>query len=526
MTAPAANRVPLSPLGFLDRNADVFPDRTGFVRSDRTEVSWATMRDRAVRLAAALRASGIGRGDTVAVLAPNDLPLLEAHYGVPASGAALVALNVRLAAPEYAGILGHAGCRVLVVDASLVPALGDLGGLPDTLERLVVIGDPGTSAAPAGDYESWLADAPLPAAVRLGLPDDEDQPIAINYTSGTTGTPKGAVYTHRGAYLNATGQALQFGLSPQAVYLWTLPMFHCNGWCFTWAVTAASATHVGTLRFDAAEALDVIEQRGVTHLCGAPVVLNALADAAGDRRFAQPVHAATGGAPPSPSVLERLGDLGVEVLHLYGLTETYGPSLICERQPGWERLGRDDLAAKLARQGVRTVNVHDVRVVDADLRHVPADATTIGEIVVRSNTVMAGYLGDEAATERAFSGGWFHTGDLAVVHPDGYLEIRDRAKDLIVSGGENISSIEVENAIASHPAVRAVAVVGAPDERWGEVPVAHVEVRDGATLTGVEVVAHVRRQLAGFKVPKRVVFGPLPVTSTGKIRKTELRART
>jgi fatty-acyl-CoA synthase len=519
-----ANRVPLSPLSFLDRAADVFPDRAGFVRPDDTEVTYRELHARAGRLAAGLRAAGIGEGDTVAVLAPNDLPLLEAHSGVPASGAALVALNVRLAPAEYRHILRHAGCRVLIVDASLADRVHAVRDEVASLELVLEVTDGDPSSVADQAYGAWLATHEAPAG-HLPGPADEDQPIAINYTSGTTGDPKGAIYTHRGAYLNATGQALQFELTARSVYLWTLPMFHCNGWCYTWAVTAAGATHVGTLRFDAAEALAVIERHGVTHLCGAPVVLDALAQegASTGRRFDHPVRAATGGAPPSPTVLERMGDLGVEVLHLYGLTETYGPSLVCEPQPGWGELDPAALAAKLSRQGVRTVNVHEVRVVDPEMSDVPADGETVGEIVIRANTVMAGYLDAPDATERAFAGGWFHTGDLAVRHADGYVEVRDRAKDIIISGGENVSSIEVENVLGGHPDVADVAVVGAPDERWGEVPVAFVTPRAGASPTADDLIAHVRHHLAGFKAPKAIHFRELPRTSTGKIKKHELR---
>ncbi len=517
------NQVPLSPLSFLDRAAEVFPTKIAAHRPAAEPVTYADLWDRALRLAAALTALGVGKGDRVAVLAPNDVELLEAHYGIPAAGAAIVALNVRLAPQEYEHILRHAGCRVLIVDRSLREQVEGVGDHVEELETIVEIGS-GQGSAAETDYDDWLART-SPTRARLGLPDHEDDPIAVNYTSGTTGSPKGVVYTHRGAYLNAMGQALQFGLSPGSVYLWTLPMFHCNGWCYTWAVTAVGGTHVCARSFDASAALEDIERFGVTHLCGAPIVLSSLAEAGVDQAqpFTHEVRAATGGAPPSPAVLARMKTLGVEVVHLYGLTETYGPSLVCEVQPAWDALDDEQLAEKQSRQGVRTINVQDVRVVDGSLEDVPSDGEVVGEIVVRSNTVMAGYLDDPEATAAAFHGGWFRTGDLAVRHPDGYVEIRDRAKDIIISGGENVSSIEVENVIAEHPDVLEVAVVAASHAKWGEVPVAYVTLRGGSQLTEDEVIAHVRKRLAGFKTPKAVVFGDLPRTSTGKIRKNELR---
>ena len=519
-----ANKVPLSPLSFLDRAAEVFPTKIAVYRPTAEPITYAELHTRALQLAAALADVGVGKGDRVAILAPNDVELLEAHSGIPAAGASIVALNVRLAPQEYEQILRHAGCRVLIVDRSLRDRVQGIRDRVEALELIVEI-DPGQDTTSEVDYGTWLARTSV-RRMTLGLPDDEHDPIAVNYTSGTTGHPKGVVYTHRGAYLNAMGQALQFGLSSGSVYLWTLPMFHCNGWCYTWAVTAVGATHVCTRSFDAAAALEDIERRGVTHLCGAPIVLSSLAEAGvgQDRPFSHAVRAATGGAPPSPTVLARMRSLGVEVVHLYGLTETYGPSLVCELQPSWDGLDAQQLAEKQSRQGVRTINVQDVRVVDDQLVDVPNDGDTVGEIVVRSNTVMAGYLHDPEATSAAFHGGWVRTGDLAVRHPDGYAEIRDRAKDIIISGGENVSSIEVENVIAQHPKVLEVAVVAAAHDTWGEVPVAFVTLREGETATSEEVVAFVRERLAGFKTPKAVTFQELPRTSTGKIRKNELRS--
>jgi fatty-acyl-CoA synthase len=519
-----ANQVPLSPVSFLNRSAEVFADDVGVVAGDGTTVTHAGLLGRAARLAGQVRAAGVGQGERVAVLAPNDLPLLEAHYGVPAAGAVLVALNTRLSATEYVEILGHSSAGVLIVDHSLLDRLGDkLRDRVPGLKLVLEVTQGALSSVADADYETWLAEGD--EAERLPLPEHEDLPIALNYTSGTTGHAKGAIYTHRGAYLAALGQALGLGLTPESVYLWTLPMFHCNGWCFTWAVTSTAARHVCMRRFEPAEALRMIGEQRVSHFCGAPVVLNSIVNdpAAETASFSHAVTVATGGAPPTPTVIERMGSLGIDVVHLYGLTETYGPSLICERQPSWAELDGAARAAVMARQGVPALQVEGVRVVDEDMADVPADATTMGEVVVRANTVMAGYLDDEEATAHAFRGGWFHSGDLAVRHPDGYVELRDRAKDIIITGGENVSSIEVENVIAAHPGVLENAVVARPDERWGEVPVAFVTPREGAEPTADEVIAWVRDRLAHFKAPRAVHFMTLPKTSTGKVRKTELR---
>jgi fatty-acyl-CoA synthase len=520
--------VPLSPLMFLDRAADVFRDRPGAVRMDGTSVSYRGLRERAVALAAGLSALGKGVGDRVAILAPNGVELLEAHFGIPASGAAIVAMNTRLAPSEYAHILRHAGCRILIVDERFDAVIGQLSsdGALDGLELVVRIGSGPIPPWAHEAYEPWLTANARPAGTPLGLPSDELQTIAVNYTSGTTGLPRGVLYSHRGAYLNSVAQALHLNLNARSVLLWTLPMFHCNGWCFTWGATAVGATHVCLPSFVAADALDAIDRFGVTHFCGAPVVMNSLADlgSQSSKAFDQGIIAATGGAPPTPEVLRRMKRMGVDVLHLYGLTETYGPSIGCEIQADWDHLDTDALALTLSRQGVRNLNVQDVRVLDGDDRDVPHDATAVGEIAIRASTVMLGYLDDEEATRNAFRGGYFRTGDLAVVHEDGYIEIRDRQKDIIISGGENISSVEVENVLAAHPAVHEVAVVARADARWGEVPVAFVTVRDGRSVTEEELVAHVRERLAGFKVPKAFRFQALPHTSTGKIRKAELRA--
>lgn len=521
------NSVPLSPLTFLDRAADVFREKPAAVWIDGSSVNYRELRERAVALSAGLSARGESAGGRVAVLAPNSVELLEAHFGIPASDAAIVAMNTRLAASEYAHILRHASCRTLIVHERfdvVVAQLFDEGAL-DGLELILRIGSSPLPTWAHHSYESWLAANAQPTGTSLGLPKDEMQPIAVNYTSGTTGFPRGVLYSHRGAYLNSIAQALHLNLNARSVFLWTLPMFHCNGWCFTWGATAVGATHVCLPSFVAAEAIEAIDRFGVTHFCGAPVVMRTLADLGAllDKNFDHVILAATGGAPPTPEVLRRMKRMGVDVLHLYGLTETYGPAMACEIQPDWAGMDIDRLALTLSRQGVRNINVQDVRVLDSDDRDVPCDATAIGEIAIRSSTVMLGYLDDDEATHHAFRGGYFRTGDLAVVHEDGYVEIRDRQKDIIISGGENISSVEVENVLASHPAVQEAAVVARPDPRWGEVPVAFVTLRGGAGANEEDLVAHIRERLAGFKVPKAFYFQNLPHTSTGKVRKAELR---
>jgi len=515
--------VALSPVSFLNRSADVFPQDVAVVDEDGCEVSYADLRDRAAGLADALRASGIRPGDRVAVLAPNTLDLLVAHFGVPGAGAVLVALNTRLGPAEYTHILTHSRARVLLVDGSLTDSVADLLDTVPGVEHVVQLGDAPAQLPGWLTYGEWSSAAE--AGAGLSMPTDENTPIAVNYTSGTSGRAKGVVYTHRGAYLNSLGTAISFGLSRETVYLWTLPMFHCNGWCFPWAVTAVAGRHVCLRKVEPAAVVRLIAARGVTHFCAAPVVLNALINepVAATTRFEQRVRVATGGSPPSPTTIARVRAMGIDLLHLYGLTETYGPSLLCEPQAGWTSLDDDSLARTMARQGVRTPTVEGARVVDPGMADVPRDGVTVGEIVFRSNSVMAGYLDDADATAQAFAGGWFHTGDLAVVHPDGYIEIHDRAKDVIITGGENVSSVEVENVLMSLPGVLEAAVVGRPDERWGEVPVAFVTLADGAAVSAEDLVAHVRSRLAHFKAPRDVVFTTLPKTSTGKVRKAVLR---
>lgn len=513
-----ANDVPLSPLSFLHRTAEIKGDDLALTTDAGEQISWSGLLDRAQRLAANLRALGLGPGDRVAILAPNDAPLLEAHYGVPGAGCELVALNTRLSPPEYEDLLRRSGAKVVIADSSLVERVEQVASRLPQIRAIVTI----TDSDDREGYEHWLRSV---RGVSLRLPQDERAPLAINFTSGTTAGPKGAVYTHRGCYLNALSQVVATGLRADSRYLWTLPMFHCNGWCFTWAVTAVGAQHIALRKVDSARVLDLIADHGVTHLCGAPVVLGGLVEESRTRhrQFDQDVLFAVGGAPPSPAAIEAMSGMGVQILHLYGATETYGPSLVCEPRPSWSSLNAHDLSRKLSRQGVRTLSVESVRVLDERGDDVPADGGTLGEIVVRSNTVMSHYLDNPAATRAAFEGGRLHTGDLAVRHPDGYIEIHDRMKDIIISGGENISSIEVENSLLEHPAVLEAAVVARSHPRWGEVPLAFVALREDHLLTESELIGWLRARIAHFKVPASVVFGELPKTATGKIRKAELR---
>jgi fatty-acyl-CoA synthase len=520
----AANHAPLTPLTFLERARRSYPGKPAVVDGSGGTVSYAGLARDCDTMAGALRGLGVRRGERVAVLDLNTRWLLAAHFGVPGSGGALVALNTRLAAAEYHSILAHSRAKVLLVSGALLPRLEVTSADQLPAERVVLLpGTPGDALPGAVGYDEWTQDADHEG---LTMPDSEDDMIAVNYTSGTTGTPKGVVYTHRGAYLNAVSVALEFGLSSASSLLWTLPMFHCNGWSMTWGATAVGASHICLESFDPELALDLTEAHRVTHLCGAPIVLSELARAGVERGFvaARPVRAAVGGAPPTSQVITAVQQMGISVTHLYGLTETYGPSLVCEYQDGWSELPPDRLAERLSRQGLPAISVADVRIADGQLRTVPADGTTTGEILIRSNTVTAGYLDDDEATEEAFRGGWFHTGDLGVMHPDGYIELTDRRKDIIISGGENIASVEVEKVLAAHPDVIEAAVVAHPDQRWGERPVAFVTTaRPG--LTEAELIAFVRGRLAHFKAPDRVYFEALPKTSTGKIQKNLLRDR-
>ena len=519
------HRALLTPLSFLERTLHVFPEKVGVVDGPR-RFTYREIGERVYRLASALRRAGVRKGDRVAVLSPNSAEVLEAHFGVPQIGAVLVAINVRLSAQEVSTILRHSGARVLVVDAALADTVAPARAELD-LSLVVWTGD-GRARDPAwGEigYERFLATgSPEPFAPDV---DDEEQTITINYTSGTTGQPKGVMYTHRGAYLNALGEIVEAGLRPESVYLWTLPMFHCNGWCFTWAVTAAGARHVVVPKVDPPRVFELVSEERVTHLCGAPTVLVMLQSELPrpDYRFPQPLRTVTAGAPPPPAVIERMEALGAVITHVYGLTETYGPHTVCEWKLEWDGKANADRAALKARQGVGYVHAPELRVVDAELRDVPADGETMGEIVMRGNNVMKGYFRDPDATAAAFAGGWFHSGDLGVMHPDGYVELRDRKKDVIISGGENISTVEVEKVLFFHPAVLEAAVIGIPDEKWGEVPKAFVTLRPGREATEEEIVEYCREHLAHFKCPKKVEFGPLPKTSTGKTQKFKLREK-
>ncbi|HVP30073.1 MAG TPA: long-chain-fatty-acid--CoA ligase [Myxococcota bacterium] len=519
---------PLSPVALLERTVRVFPGQTAVIHGD-LRLSYADFADLVGRFAGALVRAGVAPGDRVAMLAPNVPALLAAHFAVLLVQGVLVAINTRLHADEVGYILDHSGAKVVIVDPELAELVRQAPGGLRARPLLVNLEDPvaGVVGSPLDGptFDAFLAGAePLP--VTSGV-DDEDRTSAINYTSGTTGRPKGVMYTHRGATLNALGEIITHGLGRDSVFLWTLPMFHCNGWCFPWAVSGAGGAHVMLRRVDPGEILRLIREHGVTHFNGAPTVLLMIAEHPDARglRFDPEIRVATGGAPPSPTLLARMQELGVRVTHLYGLTETYGPHVFCDMQRAWEAYDVEAKARVMARQGVPAIHATHLRVVDERMRDVPADGETLGEVVMRGNNVMKGYFEDPDATARAFEGGWFHSGDLGVVHPDGYVELRDRKKDIIISGGENISTIEIEHTVVTHPAVLECAVVAVPHERWGEVPKAFVALRPGATATEEEIIAFCRERLAHFKCPKAVAFGELPKTSTGKIQKFRLREK-
>ncbi len=524
-----ANYAALSPLAFIERSAEVYPDRLAVVHGELRR-NWAEVFSRCRQLASALLRHGIGKGDTVAVMLPNTPPMVEAHFGIPVTGAVLNALNTRLDAETLAFLLDHGEARVVIVDVEFAGLMQKAIVLRKATTPLLVIdvedalfrGE--VKRIGSTTYEDFLATGD--AAHAWQLPADEWDAIALNYTSGTTGNPKGVVYHHRGAAMNAVSNILEWDMPKHAVYLWTLPMFHCNGWCFPWTVAARAGVNVCLRRVAAPEIFDAIKRHGVTHYCAAPIVHGMLVNAPADLKQGLPqgVKAMVAGAAPPASMIEGMESLGFDLTHVYGLTETYGPATVCAAQDGWAALDIGERARLNARQGVRYHLQRDVRVLDAQtMEPVPQDGETMGEIMFRGNIAMKGYLKNPAATQEAFAGGWFHSGDLAVTYPDGYLKIKDRSKDIIISGGENISSIEVEDVLYRHPDVLAAAVVAKPDERWGETPCAFVELKAGASTSAEDIVMHCKKHLAAFKVPRSVVFGELPKTSTGKIQKFELR---
>jgi len=527
-----ANYVPLTPLSFLARAAAVYPGKPAVIHGDM-RFTYAEFYARCRRLASALVRRRIRPGDTVAIMAPNVPAMLEAHYGVPMAGAVLNALNYRLDARSIAFTLEHGEAKLLITDTEYSDTIEEALALVKRKIVVIDIDDPlytddkGGKLLGEKDYEVFLREGDAEFAWRP--PADEWRAICLLYTSGTTGNPKGVVYSHRGAYLNALGNVFTLGLSPRSVYLWTLPMFHCCGWSFTWAVTAAGGTHVCLRRVDPALIFPAIKTHGVTHMCGAPIVLTMLIHAPAEAKvkFDHIVEVATGGAAPPSAVIAAMESMGFRVTHLYGLTESYGPATLCAWQADWDGLALEERALLMARQGVAYPTLDGLMVADSEtLTPVPKDGKTMGEVMLRSNTVMKGYLMNPKATEEAFRGGWFHTGDLAVWHPDGYIEVKDRSKDIIISGGENISSLEIEEVLYRHPAVMEAAVVAIPDEKWGEVPCAFVTLKPGAARVAAEdIIQWSRDNLAHFKVPKFVVFGPLPKTSTGKIQKYLLRER-
>ena len=517
----SVNYEPLSPLHFLERSAYIYPEKTAVVYGDHS-YTYATFKDRVLRMATALKQRGIGRDDKVAFLCPNIPPTLEAHYGVPLLSAVLVAINIRLSSREIAYIIQDSGSKILFVDTafadSIQPVLDEIKGV-----EIVNVCDVAGKVFDGPDYEEFL-DVP-PERFHFGV-EDELQPITINYTSGTTGWPKGVIYSHRGAYLNALGEIIEYHIHHRSKYVWTLPMFHCNGWCHTWGVSAPGATHICLRNVVPEDIFSAIAKHRATHLCGAPVVLAAMADYAAKNKVDVPEGFVinTAGAPPSPAIIRQMEAIGCEVTQCYGSTEVYGPHSLCAWKEEWDDLPVEEKAKIKARQGVPYVTTNYMDVVDAEsMAPIPHDGETIGEIVMWGNNVMLGYHNKPEETESAFRGGMFHSGDLAVTHPDGYVEIKDRLKDIIISGGENISSVEVENVLYEHPDVLEAAVVGIPHEKWQEVPKAFIKLKEGVSLTVDEIKDFCKERLARFKVPKEVEFTELPKTATGKIQKNKLR---
>jgi fatty-acyl-CoA synthase len=524
-----ANYAPLTPLSLLARTASIWPDRIAIVHGDR-RTTWRDVDLRSRRLGSALAKRGIGRGDTVAAMLANTPEMIEAHFGIPMVGAVLNTLNTRLDAEALAFMLDHGEARVLLTDTEFSPLMRDV--LARVKRRPLVI-DVADMEGPGGellgdlDYEALLAEGD--PAYEWQPPADEWDAISLNYTSGTTGNPKGVVYHHRGAYLNAISNIVDWGMPRHSVYLWTLPLFHCNGWCFAWTMAANAGTNVCLRKVEAGAVFDAIRDHKVTHYCGAPIVHSLLINAPDAMKggITHRVSALVAAAAPPAAMIEGMERLGVDLTHVYGLTETYGPAAVCARQDAWATMDIGARTERNGRQGVRYTMQEGMTVMDPEtMREVPKDGETMGEIMFRGNITMKGYLKNPAATAEAFAGGWFHSGDLAVLQPDGYVKIKDRSKDVIISGGENISSLEVEDALYRHPAVLAVAVVAQPDAKWGETPCAYVELKPGAAVTEAELIEHCRGLLARFKVPKKIIFEVLPKTSTGKIQKFVLRART
>ena len=524
-----ANHAPLTPLSFLERTAEVYPERLAVIHGD-LQRTWGEVYSRCRQLASALARHGVGKGDTVAVMLPNTPPMVEAHFGIPMAGAVLNALNTRLDPQTLAFMLDHGEARVLIVDPEFAGVMKQAIALRKAATPLLVIDvEDAVHTGPVERIGSTTYDAFVAGgdeSFEWKLPADEWEAIALNYTSGTTGNPKGVVYHHRGAAVNAISNILEWDMPKVPRYLWTLPMFHCNGWCFPWTVAARAGVNVCLRKVEAKAIIDAINAHGVTHYCAAPIVHGMLVNAPDEMKqgLRSGVRAMVAGAAPPASMIEGMERMGFDLIHVYGLTETYGPATVCAKHPAWDDADIGERARLNARQGIRYHLQRDARVIDPEtMKPVPLDGETMGEIMFRGNITMKGYLKNPAATLEAFAGGWFHTGDLAVQSPDGYIKIRDRSKDIIISGGENISSIEVEDVLYRHPDVLAAAVVARPDERWGETPCAFVELKDGAATTAADIVAHCKKHLAGFKVPRAVVFGELPKTSTGKIQKYELR---
>ena len=507
-------RSELTPVSFLRRSAYMFPEKTAVVYGGR-RYSYSELEERVNRLSSRLREAGLEKGDRVAFLCPNTPPMLEGHFAVPAAGLVLVAINTRLGKDEVSYIVEHSGAKMAFVDAELEELLADVDGV-----ETVRIDDTGEQGDPYEDYLAEGSPEPVPDVL-----EDEEETISINYTSGTTGRPKGVMYTYRGAYLSALGNAIEIGMGYETMYLWTLPMFHCNGWTYPWAVTAVAGTHVCLRRVEPPRIWELFEEEGITHYCAAPTVQIGIVNEEAAHPLETPVTAAIAGAPPSPTLLGGLLELNIHPMHIYGLTETYGPMTTSGVHPEWEELEMDERAGLMSRQGQGYTTADLVRVVDENMNDVERDGETMGEIVMHGNMVAKGYFENEEATEEAFEGGWYHSGDVAVWHPDGYIEIRDRNKDIIVSGGENISTIEVEQAVSRHPAVMEAAVVAIPDEKWGERPKAFVVLKKGQGATEDEIIDFCKERIARFKAPAAVEFTELPKTSTGKVQKFVLREK-